>query len=587
MRPTGRRGWLTPVLVAAAFFLAIAPTLPWLEFSGGSENLVAETVLEMRRGGPWFIPTLQGIPRLTKPPWTAWLAAAAARPETVSQLSTPDPSARESAFRQFAWQVRWPTLLSACAMLAATYALGELLLGRPAGLVAACACGSSLLFLRFCRSATTDVQLALWVTAANAFLAAAVFRRRYWLGFVGAGAALGMSVMSKGPVGLAQSVLPFGVFLLWRWIARTRDAMPAPAPAPAPRDTRGRGPALPALVGLVVMLAVALPWFLVVASKHPTIWGHWYQEVTRKGATQLGPDPWYTYFVFPVWLVPWLSFLVAGFWLGGLSLVRQTEESPDAGRRRDGFVLALLLVVVPLLVMSLAKDKNERYAFPMVAPAAVLAAGAAVGWWKSDRRDVGGRIVEAAHWATLLVLAVGLSVFGPLAPRLGMGEPWFSPAVGAATAVVVLAVVAGGFAMSRWAPVAGGRAVTVVAVTTALAMLLLQYPFMHGYARRFAPARSELKPLADVVWAQHPDALLYQYEGGARTRVYHDLSIYTGRPTTLTRDPAALPQTDRPRVVFYLDRRGDVQPPGGAWKQLASGGEGKNRWQAFVLPAAR
>ena len=53
-------------------------------------------------------------------------AAAAVRPETVAQLSTPDAHARESAFRRFVWQVRWPTLLSACAMLAATYALEHL-----------------------------------------------------------------------------------------------------------------------------------------------------------------------------------------------------------------------------------------------------------------------------------------------------------------------------------------------------------------------------------------------------------------------------------------------------------------------------
>ena len=43
--------WLAAVLVAAAFFAAVAPTLPWQEFAGGSENLVAQTVLEMRRGG--------------------------------------------------------------------------------------------------------------------------------------------------------------------------------------------------------------------------------------------------------------------------------------------------------------------------------------------------------------------------------------------------------------------------------------------------------------------------------------------------------------------------------------------------------
>src|SRR4051812_32996589 len=148
------RAWLASLLIAAAFFAAIAPTLRWLEFAGGSENLVVETVLEMRRGGPWFIPTLQGYPRLSKPPLTAWITAAAARPQTVERLAMRDPATRAAAFRQFAWQVRWPTLLCACGMLLATYALGDLLLGRPVGLVAALACGSSLLFLRFCRGAT-------------------------------------------------------------------------------------------------------------------------------------------------------------------------------------------------------------------------------------------------------------------------------------------------------------------------------------------------------------------------------------------------------------------------------------------------
>src|SRR4051794_9087978 len=168
------RATLLPWLVAAGFFLAVAPTLSWLQFAGGSENLVVETVLEMRRGGPWFIPTLQGYPRLSKPPLTAWVTAAAARPRTVEQLSSRDRAERESAFRDFSWQVRWPTLLSACLTLVATYFLGDLLLGRPVGLVSSIACGSTLLLLRFCRGATTDVQLALWVAVANAFLALAV-----------------------------------------------------------------------------------------------------------------------------------------------------------------------------------------------------------------------------------------------------------------------------------------------------------------------------------------------------------------------------------------------------------------------------
>lgn len=561
--------WLTAVLVAAAFFAAIAPTLPWPEFAGGSENLVVETVLEMRRGGPWFIPTLQGYPRVAKPPWTAWLTAAAARPHTVERLSTPDPRVRADAFRAFAWQARWPSLLSACAMLIATYALGEILFGRPAGLVAALVCGSSLLFLRFCRSATTDVQLALWVAVANAFLALALLRGRHWLGFPGAGVALGLAFMSKGPVGFVQSVLPFALFLLWRRFAQS------PGPPRAGPQRRW----LSAAAGLVLMLAVALPWYVVVVWSDPKVLAPWLKEVTREGATQLAADPWYTYFVFFLWMAPWVSFVVAGLWLGALSMTsRHAGATP--WREREGFVLALLLTVVPLLVMSFVKDKNERYALPMVAPAAVLAAGAAAAWWRSDRRDPAGRVAEAAHWATLLGMAVGLPAAGMLSPRVGLGPPWFGPAAAAAIAAAALAVVAAGVVASRRA----GGAVPAAAATAAL-VLLLQYPFMRWYSG-WSGAVSDLKPLADEVWARYPDAVLYEYQPGTRTRTYLDLPIYAGRISRTVNDPLSLAQTDRPQVVVYFDRRSDgstAPPP--PWQELATGGGRKDRWRAYVLPA--
>lgn len=568
--------WLAAVLVAAAFFVAIAPTLPWLEFAGGSENLVVETVLEMRRGGPWFIPTLQGYPRLTKPPLTAWMTAAAARPQTVERLSTPDRGVREEAFRAFAWQVRWPTLLSACAMLLAAYALGDTLFGRPAGLVAALACGSSLFFLRFCRGATTDVQLALWVTVTNAFLALAVLRRRHWLGFVGAGVALGLAFMSKGPVAFVQSALPFAVFLLWRGSRWAADGTPA--------DHRSGGRwALAA--GAVLMLAVGLPWYAVVMSKHRGILGHWVTEVTREGATQLARDPWYTYLVFLPYMVPWLAFLVAGVWMAALSLRRRLDVSAGGERRREGFVLSLLLVVVPIATMSFFKDKNERYLLPMAAPAAVLAAGALAAWYRSDRRDPAGRVVEAFHWATLLVLAAGLPVLGLLAPRFERGEPWFTPLTAGAFGAASLLVVAAGFVLTMRAARGGGMApgAGTAAFTAAAVMLLLQYPFIRGYSRA---AVSDLKPLADAVWARHPDALIYEYEPGTRTRTYLDLPIYAGRLTRKVNDPLSLAQGERPQVVVYFERRRDGSPPPPPpWQELAAGGGRKDHWRAYVLPA--
>ena len=47
-------GWLTAILLAAAFFVAIAPTLMWLEFSSRMENLVTATALETTRSGNWL-----------------------------------------------------------------------------------------------------------------------------------------------------------------------------------------------------------------------------------------------------------------------------------------------------------------------------------------------------------------------------------------------------------------------------------------------------------------------------------------------------------------------------------------------------
>src|SRR5438128_7173307 len=99
--------FLAAVGLAALVFAAVAPTLAWLEFSSGSENLVVESVLEVRRGGPWVVPTLQLQPRTQKPPLAVWASAAAVRPGTMAGLADPDPARRGAAYRRLAWDVRW------------------------------------------------------------------------------------------------------------------------------------------------------------------------------------------------------------------------------------------------------------------------------------------------------------------------------------------------------------------------------------------------------------------------------------------------------------------------------------------------
>jgi 4-amino-4-deoxy-L-arabinose transferase-like glycosyltransferase len=250
-------------------------------------------------------------------------------------------------------------------------------------------------------------------------------------------------------------------------------------------------------------------------------------------------------------------------------------------------VLALLLTVVPIVVMSFAKDKVERYLLPVAAPAAVLAAGALVDWVRSDRRDPRGKLVEAVHWITLAAFAVApLSI--ALAPgRFGVPAGAFDVGFSAACAAEALVLLAAHRVLRPRRQSAGGTnradAVTV-AVLTAVVVLIVQYPVIRGYSRM---STSDLKPLADVVWAQYPDAALYEYEPGTRTRTYLDLPIYAGRLSRKVNDPAALAPAERPQVVVFFQRKGEppaLPPP---WKELAEGGGRKDRWRAFVLPAKK
>ena len=76
----GRKFTAIAFVIAAGDLRWRAADSPWLEFSSGSENLVVGTVLEMRRGGPWFVPRLNGMPRTSKPPLVAWISASLVTP---------------------------------------------------------------------------------------------------------------------------------------------------------------------------------------------------------------------------------------------------------------------------------------------------------------------------------------------------------------------------------------------------------------------------------------------------------------------------------------------------------------------------
>jgi len=574
------------LLIVAIFFLAIAPTLSWPQFSGDSEDLVVQTVLQIRNGGPhgavWWVPMLGDQPRSKKPPLPTWISAAAVTQQTVRDLASTDPATRESAYRWLAWEVRWPALLAACGMLFAVACLANLVAGPAHVIPSVLIFGTSLMFLRYTRSATTDVYLALWVLVANAFLAAALLRDRLWIGCIGAGSALGLALMCKGPVALVETLLPIGTFLLFKRRTASRAARTSLAPSRRRR-------ALSLLLGVIIMLAIALPWPISVLLRNPQTASTWLTEIDRRRAAVPSHAPplisWFAYLTLLPNLLPWLPLFIAGFYLGCKTIYRNKP-----------IVLALLLVVAPIAFMSFFPDRKERYLLPMAGPAAILAAHAATRMKRSyPRRNLAAarlsstlrlrpegsspksNLVWISYCAILLVFAIGVPIASGVFLKGPEQERCYSIALQTITLTIGLAIVIAGMiyqSRSRQSFLFAGAAL----------MLLLNAFFMYGWSRSVA-GLSEMKPLADRLHAAFPDGKIVYFDPPPDGKpVTLDLDIYLDRPVPVLADWPADDGTIA--AVVMLRKDGDPIPNIPGWTNWCDLVSRKHHWY-MLTPNAR
>lgn len=556
-RTSEKTSWLVVVLAMALVFAALAPTLTTMELSRTLENLNVQTALECRRDGHWFEPTLEGLPRTKKPPLAAWITGAAMRPSTVEACGSRDPAVRAAAFRRLAGEARWPALFQMCLALAAVYLLGRAL---NVGADAALFCASTYLFLRYAQVSLTDAPLTLWVITANACLAMAAFGGRRRSAALAAGAALGLAFMAKGPVAFVQTLLPWAVW--WAWERRKRDGE---------QRRRWGGPIL---LGVLAFVLVALPWYLAVFLKNPhEQWHVWFKEVTGTDAPERG-TPFYGYLAFIPQFLPGLLFAIPGMWLAF-----RNDDRDERTRLRA----MVCLIVVPLVVQSCFKQKADRYLLPLVGPMAVLAAAGLRHHLETRpaeaRRDVGGFF----YWFVLAAIAITLVILGTLGVPRGLrradGTPWFPRPLGVAAGAVAVSLLVA-------ATLAHVRRSRSVALFTLLFMLLTMHLIALGYGQSIA-GRSRMRPLAERIWAQYPDARIYTSRPFGQ-RASEDLSIYLNRLTGwITADEmAAARPGDRPVIVLMKETAQPTQLTG-AWHEFAQmPKEEGEEWRVVVMPAS-
>jgi 4-amino-4-deoxy-L-arabinose transferase-like glycosyltransferase len=491
------------------------------------------------------------------------------------------------------------------------------------------------------------------VAVANAMLARAIFRRQLWLGCIGAGVAIGLATMCKGPVSLLQTVMPVGVWwLLLRWMGRQRATTHADDPrtsengtqrpsappwvgsasvviSPKP-DSRSRR-LLPILGALIAFLVIALPWPILVltAPQQPQSPGEppaasvaklWWGEITREGVTDHDRDPIYSYLNLLPNLMPWLPPFLAGVWFcfrrrrcrsgdtvppvpspgssspssdplfkdpgettgGTASAARLAAATPRRAHR--GYLLALCWLLVPIVIMSVARDKPDRYLLPLLAPAAILAGRGLIAFAagvRLGRRDA--RIWLAIPLGTIAVLAAAVPILGTTGFVLIKldGAPWYGPILGPIALVVAMLLVGAMFRfMYGQQP---GRAIALAGLT----MLLIAALTFWGY-KDSADGRDEMKPIAERIRTLRPGATVGYYDPRKETKpLPPDLLIYLNQPVHVLKRGAmdksrTTTKVRPPDVVVMLQRESEQPPQVQGWRTIATEPYKGRFWHALV-----
>ena len=308
------------------------------------EGRYTNVALHMLDSGDWIDPhRSHEVGHWTKPPMTYWAIAASV-----------------GVFGHDAWAARLPAALA--------YLLCVWLSGRIARRVApgsetqaALVFATMLFTVGASQLITTDYvltaceTLAMWCFVEARFGPEGLARR--WI--VGMWAAFALAFLTKGPPGLLPLLAVVAFELL----------------------TRGtRRPSAFHWSGLLVFVAIALPWYLVVVTRNPGLLQYFLgsEVVGRVASNEFGRHgEWYG------WITIYGPTLLLGTLPWTFAILRWARTLPASvrgwrtreGRAADaaGLLLALWLLL-PLLVFCASRSRLPLYVLPLAVPLAVLAA---------------------------------------------------------------------------------------------------------------------------------------------------------------------------------------------------------------------
>lgn len=467
--PGGRRS----LAVAAAAALLLGAGLGRLDATTPDEPRylqVAEELRSMEQGAESLVLLhLNGRPYIEKPPFYFWWAALFGAPSgRVSELAA-----------------RLPSALAGVGVVLLTLGLGRRLLGGATGLLGAALLLTVYEFAETSRRIQLDVLLALLETAALVAFwrldRGAARRPRATLAAMHG--AMGLAVLTKGPVGFLVPLLVMASYLAWEG------------------RLRRLGSWLPAW-GLALSLGPGLLWLAAATAVAPegfaahtvgtNLLGRFFA-----GTSHARPVYYYLYQL-PVDFLPWTLLGPAAAWVGWRRVLGRGADADAESRRAWRFLLAWL--GASLVFFSISSGKRGLYLLPAFPAAALLCADATVRALAGRARPPPAYAAGAALLAIALV-ALGIEAVAagfldaPLALDPERAAALRGPLLGA-FGVALLAIVGAGLAAwwrlaRRGAPSLAFAGVAVGGVYAGLlAAFLLLFPALE-------PILS-LRPLAEA-----------------------------------------------------------------------------------------
>jgi 4-amino-4-deoxy-L-arabinose transferase-like glycosyltransferase len=469
--------------VAGIWFL----TLDARHLLPSDEGRYAEIAREMFSSGDWVTIRYNGLKYFEKPPFHMWMTALAYH-----------------AFGVGDWQARLWVAVSGAVGLGVTMLAAQ----RWFGLRVAAFAGLVLVatptwnITGHFNSLDMSVSGALACVLAGVLMAqhplAGAAAQRRWMLF--AWGAMGVATLTKGLIGIA---LPGLVLVLYTLIARDWALWRR----------------LHITLGIVVLLLIAAPWFVLVSLRNPEfpqfffVQEHW-QRYTSTVHHRTGAW-WYFIPQLIIGFLPWL----------GLSwrMVALTREGSRGGGFRPILLLAVWAAAI-FVFFSLSGSKLPGYIVPIFPALAILAAVAL------DKLD-------ARRWNRQLLVAAGLMLLGmlasPLLGRVGFDTtpnalyrayvPWVAAACALAAAGGLVA-----YRLSR-----SGQSLWSVA-TYALAMFCAITVALLGH-EIFGRSSSGVDIAAKMQAVLAPDMPIYSVR-----MLDHTVPFYLGRTTIMVESPDEL-----------------------------------------------